>query len=136
MDYIRSRSVPHFVLPLALASLALVAQTPPPAKLPASANALVAQVVKNELQSNKTKTHYMFRMRKETPSGVQIREYIETAEGTVARVLAINDQPLTGEARAKDDERLQGLLQNPDEQRKKNKEQKDDDERQQKMVRA
>ena len=110
MRSIAPHRVPQFVLAIAsLTTSFLWAQSQAPAGLPASANQLVRQVVQNELNGGKTKTHYMFRMHKETPTGTQTREYVETADGTITRVVAINDQPLSPEARASEDERLRSF---------------------------
>src|SRR5262249_9349393 len=77
--------------------------------LPASANDLARVVIENQLK-HRIEPAYMFRLRKETPAGVQTKELIETASGSVALVVAINDQPLSEEQRKKEDEKLQSLL--------------------------
>jgi hypothetical protein len=103
--------------------------------LPASANDLVREVIEGQLKK-RVEPAYMFRIRKETPAGVQTKELIETGVGSIAWVLAVNDQPLTVEQRQQEDEKLQKLLDDPDEQAKRFKRQREDEERTRKMLAA
>src|SRR5262245_57984546 len=103
--------------------------------LPASANDLARRVIENQLKHT-VEPAYMFRIRKETPAGVQTKELIDTASGNVAWVVAINDKPLSEEQRKKEDDKLQNLLNSPDEQAKQFKRQKEDEERTRKMMAA
>jgi hypothetical protein len=89
---------------------------------------LVESVVHNELNAH-DRGHFMFCDSRQTPEGTKTKEIIETADGAVARLLAVNDQPLTAQQRAEDDSRLQSLLQHPDLQKQKRKEQQQDEER-------
>lgn len=118
------------------------ADTQPPApfnpaahNLPASANDLVREIIERQLQHT-SEPAYMYRARKETPSGVQTKEVIETAEGSVSWLLAINDKPLNDEQRQKEEAKLQDLLKNPSEQAKIRKDQEEDEERTRKMLRT
>src|SRR5713226_545670 len=104
--------------------------------LPASPDDLVRQTIQNELKQTASRTRFMYRMRRETPAGSQTKKYVETNEGTVARLIAINDKPLTADQRRKDDERLQKLLTDPQAQQKHRKDQQEDEQRVQKMLRA
>jgi hypothetical protein len=103
--------------------------------LPASANALVREIIDVQL-TEKPEPAYLFRLRRETPAGVQTKEIVETSEGKVALLLAINDQPLNEEQRQKEDARLEDFLKNPEEQAKQWRRQKEDRERTRKMLRA
>lgn len=103
--------------------------------LPASANDFVREVIDNQLK-HQAEPAYMFRVRKETPSGTQTRELIEAANGSVGWVLANNDQPLSAEQRGEEESKLQKLLNDPDEQAKYFKRQREDEERSRKMVAA
>jgi hypothetical protein len=96
------------------------------------ANQLVAQVVDNELKA-KDEGRFMYRDRRQTPAGSKTKEMVETNDGVVARLIAVNDQPLTPAERANENARLQGLISHPDEQRRKKKEQQDDAERVKRM---
>jgi hypothetical protein len=104
--------------------------------LPSSAAELVSQTMQNELKQSDSRAHFMYRIRRQTPAGSQTKEYVETSDGAVARLMAVNDQPLTEDQRQKEDERLQKLLTDPQAQQKHRKEQQDDEQRVQKMLRA
>jgi len=103
--------------------------------LPASANDLVREVISNQLKQA-ANLAYMYHLRKESPSGVQTREVIETRDGNLAWVLTNNDQPLSDDQRQKEDGKLQNILKSPEEQAKRRKDQKEDDERTNKMLQA
>lgn len=104
--------------------------------LPSSAVELVRVTIQNELKQEASRTHFMYRIRRETPAGSQTKEYVETSDGAVARLMAVNDKPLTADQRQKEDERLQKLLTDPQAQQKHRKEQQDDEQRVQKMLSA
>jgi hypothetical protein len=60
------------------------------------ANVLVREAVNKELKNNVGRIErFRYRMHKVTPEGSQIKEYVETDAGTVARLVAVNTQPLT-----------------------------------------
>jgi hypothetical protein len=103
--------------------------------LPASANAFVREVIDNQLKQT-GEPAYMYRVRKDTPSGTQIKEVVETNEGSVSWLIAVNEQPLNDEQRRKEDEKLESLLKSPEEQAKHRKDQKEDNERTNKMLRT
>lgn len=85
-----------------------------------SANQLVQRVIAHELQAeDQDHSHWMFRLQETQPAtGTRTEEIIETSQGWVRRLLAINGRPLTPQERAKDNQRIQKLLSDPDEQRK------------------
>src|SRR5579872_2610805 len=97
---------------------------------------LVEQAVANEVKSGNDDVSLMFRVRRQTPKGVQTREYVETAEGTAGMLVALNDQPLSAAQRQQEFARLEQLLHNPGELRRKQKQQKEDSERVTRMVRT
>ena len=99
------------------------------------ANQYVRMVVQKEMAARGTHA-YMFRLRRETPKGSEIREMVQTKDGMVARVIARNDQPLTAEERRKDDERLAKLLRDPSAQAERKREQQQDEERAKKLIRS
>lgn len=98
------------------------------------AGQLVAKVIDKELHSH-DQGRYMFRDWKQTPESTITKELVETKEGMVARLIAINGQPLTPQQKANEDARLQDLLQHPEQQQKKRKEQKQDNDRIEKLFR-
>ncbi len=97
---------------------------------------LVRRTVDNELKSgNDEHTRYMFKDRRQTPSGSKTKMMIETQQGTVAYLIALDDKPLTPEQRQQENQRLQNLMSNPEEQNRKKKAQQADSDRVQKMFR-
>ncbi|HET8668301.1 MAG TPA: hypothetical protein VFM10_10005 [Terriglobales bacterium] len=91
---------------------------------------LVRRVVENELKASQDDhTHYMYKDRRQTLSGAKTKLMVETKQGTVAYLLAIDDKPLTTTERAQEEQRLQKLLSDPEEQAKKKKDQQQDNDR-------
>jgi hypothetical protein len=101
-----------------------------------SANSLVKRAVQKELDDNGSGVHMMYRLRKQTPERTETREYLETSAGTVGRVIAINDQPLTPDQQEKEAQRLQHFVSDPGAWRDRQKKQKEDADRVRKMVGA
>jgi len=102
----------------------------------ASAHELVQRAVQNELRASESNTHYMYLVRKQTPTGSSLKQVAETKDGEVSYLLKMNDQPLTAEQRSIEDDKMQKLLNNPDEQRRRLKEQKEDQKRATTLVRV
>lgn len=104
--------------------------------LPANANELVREVVKNELNPpSQDETYYTWKQRTVKPNRTIVRQMVETPEGVLARLLSINDRPLTPEEQQKEDARVNRLL-DPSQMNAKRKEQKEDEDRTRKMVGA
>jgi hypothetical protein len=102
-----------------------------------AADDLVRRTVNKEVADMQNPTDlWRYHLRKESASGSQTRDMVETKQGIVARTIAVNDQPLTPEQRAGDDARLAQLITDPQEQRKKQKEQNDETNRVLGLVRA
>jgi hypothetical protein len=98
---------------------------------------LVRKAVENEARAANDNTYYMYRTRKETPkSGVELKQYVETTQGTVGRILAYNDKPLDAAQRQAEDERLQRIIDDPKELAKKRQAQKQDSDRVTRMVKT
>src|SRR5690242_1069260 len=56
------------------------------------ANDLVREAVNKELKTNTARSErFRYRMKKVSPEGTQIKEYVETDAGTIARLVAVND---------------------------------------------
>src|SRR5207245_7064406 len=80
------------------------AKPPRPQEKPAiPANELVRQAVQTEVGSQRRNQRMMYHMRKEAPERVETKEYDDTGEGTVARLLSINDQPLPRQIQANEE---------------------------------
>lgn len=104
--------------------------------LPQNANDLVREVVKNELKPpSQDDAYYTWKQRTVKPNRTIVRQMVETPEGVLARLLSINDNPLTPEEQKKEDARVNRLL-DPSQMNAKRKEQKEDEERTRKMVGA
>jgi hypothetical protein len=97
---------------------------------------LVRRAIQNEEKANNDNVRFMYRLRTETPKGSRTQELVETNDGVVARLIAINDKPLTPEQRQADDQKLERLLTDSQERAKKQKAQKEDEQRVSKMVRS
>jgi hypothetical protein len=121
-----------------LLGLVATAQQAPPSAIPeTSAQELVRRVIANEDKASKDNTRYVYRLRTVTPkAGAITKELVETNDGVVARLIAVNDRPPTAEQRKRDDERLQRLASDPQARAAKQKQQKEDEERTTRMVKA
>lgn len=98
---------------------------------------LVQQVVYNEVTGTKNDhLRFTYRTRKFTPKGSTTKQIIETNQGSIARLIAVNDQPLTPEQRKQDEERIQKLVNDPDERQRKYREQQDDAKKAEDMLRV
>jgi len=97
---------------------------------------LVQKVIANEMKAAESTGHYMYRLRKTTPKGVQVKDMIETRDLVLGRLVSINDQPLTAEQRQADDNQIQKLISNPGELRRKKRQEQEDADRASKMLKA
>src|SRR5258708_30163225 len=86
--------------------------------LAAQAPALVESAFANELKAAKDTTHPMrYRLRESSPRLITTKEMIETEDGSVAMLVAVNDKPLSPADLEKEQGRLQTLLTHPAKQR-------------------
>jgi len=104
--------------------------------LPASPNDLVRQAINNELKQTVGDERYFYRASRTTPSGEQTKEYVETDQGAVGRLIAINGEPLNDSQRQKEDKRLQKLASDPETQEKHRKDQLEDEQRTNAMLKS
>jgi hypothetical protein len=75
-----------------------------------SANDLARRVITNELKFQDDHTNWMYRLEKGQYGKKQVEEMIETKEGSLSRLLSINDRPLTAKQQAEEDQRVQELM--------------------------
>src|SRR5207249_7492244 len=101
--------------------------------LSASPNELVRQAIDNELRATASHERFQYRGEKQTPSGSTTRQYVETNDGTIARAIAYNHQPLSSDQQRKEEARLQKLARDPDAQQKHRKDAQEEEERVKKM---
>jgi hypothetical protein len=98
---------------------------------------LVDDALANELRAAQDATHPMrYLLRKSSPRLTTAKQIIETREGAVARLVAINDQPLSAADAQKERDRLDALLADPDLQRHRRQSQQRDTGRALKVLRA
>ncbi|MGB8258847.1 MAG: hypothetical protein WCE75_00785 [Terracidiphilus sp.] len=96
---------------LLLSACACLAQT-------AASPALVERALAAELRSAEDTSHPMrYRLRKQSPRLTTTKEICESRDGDVARLVAVNDQPLSNADEQKEQARLDGLLADPSRQR-------------------
>jgi hypothetical protein len=111
------RSLLPLICLVAFAGLASHCQTAPPALTPAQAQALVERALATESRAAQDLSHVShpmrYRLRKTSPRLTSIKEIVETRDGDVARLLSINDQPLSPPDEQKEQARLQSLIDNP-----------------------
>jgi hypothetical protein len=77
---------------------------------PVSASDLARRVITNELRFQDDHTNWMYRLEKEQYGKKQVEEIIETKEGSLSRLLSINDRPLTAKQQEKEDQRVRDLM--------------------------
>src|SRR5579864_7325848 len=104
--------------------------------LPTSAGVLARETIQNELKASNSKQRFEYRGRRQTTKGSQTKQYIETDDGIIARLIAVNDQPISPSDQKKEDERLHKLLTDPAMQAKRHKQQQEDADRVRKMLKS
>lgn len=108
-------------------------QEPPPKLSPAE---LISRVVQNELKAADNNGEFCtWKQRTVKPNRTTVRQMVETPDGMLARILSLNDKPLTSDQQQKEDARINRLL-DPKQMQQKRKEQKEDEARTRKLVAA
>jgi hypothetical protein len=97
--------------------------------------ALVRAASWNELHSSNGGHPYRFRLRKQDEDGSSTKDIVETRDGDVARLVAVNDKPLTPERAKTESDRLDNLLAHPELQAHRHKKEQEDSNRSNEMVR-
>lgn len=107
-------------------------------KNPDEARNLVRQVIQHQMAQDEKGggQAFMWVQKENGKRGVLTKEMVDTKDGIVARLIAINDHPLTADERKSDDERLERLLNDPQARAQKAKQQQEDEKRTRRMVRA
>jgi len=77
-----------------------------------------------------------YRLRKSSPRYSSTKQIVETRDGGVARLLLVNDSPLSPQDQQNEDARLSALLSDPSRQRHRQDREQGDAERAQKIMRA
>jgi hypothetical protein len=81
-----------------------------PSSSQVSANDLARRVVTNELSFQDHHTNWMYRLEKEQYGKKQVEEIVETKQGSLSRLLSINDRPLTAKQLLVEDQRVRELM--------------------------
>ena len=125
------------VLVVSLSSAAMSAWGGPKTQLPENPNDLVREAVQHELKAGTAQddTYLSWKQRTVKPNRTIVRKMVETPDGILARVISINDRPLTPDELKKEEARLNRLL-DPSQMSQKRKEQKEDENRTRKVVSA
>jgi hypothetical protein len=97
--------------------------------------ALVRAASWNELHSSNSGHPFRFRLRKQDENGSTTKDIIETKDGDVARLVAVNDNPLTPDRAKAERDRLDNLLAHPELQAHRHKKEQEDSSRENEMVR-
>jgi hypothetical protein len=108
---------------------------------PLTGQALVERALANELNAaqnaNQDASHPMrYQLRKTSPRVTTTKEILETRDGEVARLIAINDKPLGAPDESNEEARLNALLVDPAKQRRRKQAEDDDAGRVFKVLRA
>jgi hypothetical protein len=100
-------------------------------------DSLVKKALQNEIRAAADTQHPMrYRLRKSSPRLTSTKEIFETKDGAVARLLAINDAPLSAEDEQREQGRLATLLSDPTRQRHRKQTEDEDSARVIKELRA
>jgi hypothetical protein len=83
-----------------------------------SAGELVRAVIANELKPQANAARWMYQLEKEEAGTVQSKEVIETRDGSLDKVTAVNGKSLTPEQQRKEVDRIVKLAQDPEQRRK------------------
>lgn len=99
--------------------------------------ALVDRALANELNAAQDASHPMrYQLHKTSPRVTTTKEIMETRDGEVARLLSINDKPLSSTDEASEEARLRELAGDPGKQRHRKQSEDDDSARALKVLRA
>ena len=120
------------VLTVLMGSYATLAQTTDAAVDPL---AIVRRASQNELSSSNGNHPFRYRLRKVDDGKITTKEIVETKDGEVARLVAINDKPLDADAQQTELERLHTLAAHPEMQEHRHKREIEDSNRANKMIR-
>jgi hypothetical protein len=96
----------------------------------------VRTAVYNEAHAHSSGEHFMWKDIDKKPKGTTTKLMVETKDGVISRLIAIDGRAPNTQERAQDDGRVNRLLTDPSALRKKQQEQKEDEARVQKLLSA
>jgi len=86
---------------------------------PISANDLVRAIVANELKpQGESRGRWMYRVEREQQGKKKAKEVVQTGQGSLDRLVAVDGQPLSAKEQQEEKERIGNLVRNPAEQQK------------------
>jgi hypothetical protein len=125
------------VVPAQSAQPAQATQQAPATLTSDETQAMVRRVLETELEQAQDTTHPMqYTLRKQSPRLATTKLIVESKNGDVARLISVNDAPISPEDRQKEDTRLQSLLDDPSLQRHRQQRESSDADRARKVMRA
>ena len=130
---VKHASVQFALLLLFLAQLACTQRQAEGQEAPALGRQTLAAEL---LAAQNTGQPMCYKLRKSSPRFTSTKEICETKDGAVARLVALNDRPLTAADEEREQTRLNDLLGNPSRQRHRKQSQDADTERVLKILRA
>lgn len=102
-----------------------------------SANELLRTVVTNELRLQEADhSHWKFEAASPTPTGSRRKQVIETKDGEIDALLAVDGRPLTRAEEQNEDARIQQLVNDPSRQRKQKRDQAQDAQKTQRLFKV
>jgi hypothetical protein len=96
---------------------------------------LVRRASQNELKSSNGNHPYRYQLHKIDDSKITTKEIVETKDGDVARLIAVNDKPLDADAQQAEIDRLNNLSAHPELQAHRHKKEQEDSDRANEMIR-
>jgi len=90
---------------------------------------LIRDTVYNEMHDHEAHGYWQYVVRKKTVNELDLLEQVETTNGPVHRLVAINGEPLSAQRRRAEEARLQELISDPGKQRKVREQYADDEKR-------
>ena len=104
---------------LALLPFGLALSQSAPSDRLISANDLARAVVANELKAEEeSHSRWMYHVDREEQGKKKAKEVVQTRQGSLDRVVAVDGHPLTAKEQQKETERIENLIRNPAEQEK------------------
>ncbi len=88
----------------------------------------VRDAVYNELHAHSNGQHFMWKDVEKKVKATTTKLMVETSQGVISRLVALNGRPLNAQERAQDDARVNRLLSDPSALHKKQQQQKEDEE--------
>lgn len=133
---LRSHKVRLLGCVLVAAVVCLPARAQEEQKIGAPADELVKRAVETQLKDPGGNIHFMYRLHRQTPDRDEVREILETRDGTLARLIMTNGKPLNADQQQAEQQRLNRYVNDPSQWQQRRKRQKEDEDRSNKMLAA